>query len=43
MFRAMDLDQTGVVHYSEFLAATFEARGAISEEHIAECFVRSFG
>jgi Ca2+-binding EF-hand superfamily protein len=40
MFKAMDLDRTGVVHYSEFLAATFEAHGAISEEQIAECFDR---
>ena len=40
MFRAMDLDRTGVVHYSEFLAATFEAHGAINEEQIAECFDR---
>lgn len=40
MFRAMDLDGTGKVHYSEFLAATIEAHGSISEEQVAECFDR---
>ena len=40
MFCAMDLDGTGKVHYSEFLAATFESHGSISEEQVAECFDR---
>ena len=40
MFMAMDLDGTGKVHYSEFLAATIEAHGTISEERIAEAFDR---
>ena len=40
MFRAMDLDGTGLVHYSEFLAATIESHGSISEEQVAECFDR---
>ena len=40
MFIGMDLDGTGKVHYSEFLAATMEAHGAISEERIAEAFDR---
>lgn len=36
MFKAMDLDGTGVVHYTEFLAATIESHGSISEEQVAE-------
>lgn len=38
MFRALDLDGTGQIHYSEFLAATIEAHGKIGEEQIAEAF-----
>jgi hypothetical protein len=34
------LDQTGEVKYVEFLAATIEATGAISEERLAEAFDR---
>jgi calcium-dependent protein kinase len=40
MFVAMDLDGTGRVHYSEFLAATIEAHGGLSEERLAEAFDR---
>jgi Ca2+-binding EF-hand superfamily protein len=40
MFMGMDIDGTGKVHYSEFLAATIEAHGSISEERIAEAFDR---
>jgi calcium-dependent protein kinase len=36
MFKAMDLDGTGVIHYTEFLAATIESHGSISEEQVAE-------
>ena len=35
-----DVDGTGVVEYSEFLAATIEAHGGISEERLAEAFDR---
>ena len=35
-----DLDGTGRIRYTEFLAATIEAQGAISEERLAECFDR---
>jgi hypothetical protein len=35
-----DVDGTGVVKYSEFLAATIEAHGVISEERLAEAFDR---
>jgi hypothetical protein len=35
-----DLDGTGQIRYTEFLAATIEARGAISEERLAEAFDR---
>lgn len=37
---AQDLDGTGKIRYTEFLAATIEARGAISEERLAEAFDR---
>ena len=40
LFRAMDLDNSGLIHYSEFIAATIEARGTISEERLAEAFDR---
>lgn len=34
------MDGTGKIRYTEFLAATIEARGAISEERLAEAFDR---
>ncbi len=34
------MDGTGRIRYTEFLAATIEARGAISEERLAEAFDR---
>lgn len=40
LFNAIDLDQTGLIHYSEFLAATIEANGEIDEERLAEAFDR---
>jgi len=40
MFVGMDLDGTGKVHYSEFLAATLEAHGSIAEERLADAFDR---
>lgn len=40
MFRGIDVDGTGEVEYSEFLAATIEAHGAIDEERLAEAFDR---
>eukprot|EP00980_Cylindrotheca_fusiformis_P002965 scaffold683_cov124-Cylindrotheca_fusiformis.AAC.34 len=40
MFQGVDLDGTGRIRYTEFLAATIEARGAISEERLAEAFDR---
>jgi Ca2+-binding EF-hand superfamily protein len=40
MFEAVDLDGTGRIRYTEFLAATIEAQGAISEERLAEAFDR---
>mmetsp|Transcript_28057 Transcript_28057/g.61129 ORF Transcript_28057/g.61129 Transcript_28057/m.61129 type:complete len:734 (+) Transcript_28057:58-2259(+) len=40
MFAACDLDGTGIIHYTEFLAATIEAHGAINEEALAEAFDR---
>lgn len=35
-----DLDGTGKIRYTEFLAATIEAQGAISEDRLAEAFDR---
>lgn len=40
MFRGIDIDGTGKVHYTEFLAATLESSGAIDEERLAEAFDR---
>lgn len=40
MFDACDLDGSGKIRYTEFLAATIEAHGAISEERLAEAFDR---
>lgn len=39
-YGSQDLDGTGQIRYTEFLAATIEARGAISEERLAEAFDR---
>jgi calcium-dependent protein kinase len=35
-----DIDGSGKIRYTEFLAATIEARGAISEQRLAEAFDR---
>jgi EF-hand domain pair len=35
-----DLDGTGTIRYTEFLAATIEAHGAVSEQRLAEAFDR---
>ena len=40
MFEGCDIDGTGKIRYTEFLAATIEAHGAINEEKIAEAFDR---
>lgn len=40
MFTGIDIDGTGKVSYTEFLAATIEAHGSIEEERIAEAFDR---
>lgn len=40
IFDAVDLDGSGKIRYTEFLAATIEAQGAISEERLAEAFDR---
>lgn len=34
------MDGTGIIHYTEFLAATIEAHGAIEEDRVAEAFDR---
>jgi calcium-dependent protein kinase len=40
LFAGMDVDGTGSVHYTEFLAATMEAHGSIEEDRIADAFDR---
>lgn len=40
MFEAVDIDSTGYIRYTEFLAATIEVHGAINEERLAEAFDR---
>lgn len=40
MFESLDIDCTGKVHYSEFLAGSLEAHGNIDEARIAEAFDR---
>mmetsp|Transcript_34563 Transcript_34563/g.83468 ORF Transcript_34563/g.83468 Transcript_34563/m.83468 type:complete len:858 (-) Transcript_34563:103-2676(-) len=43
MFTGVDIDGTGTVSYSEFLAATIETHGPIEESRIAEAFDRIDG
>jgi calcium-dependent protein kinase len=40
MSEAVDLDGTGKIRYTEFLAATIEVHGEIDEERLAEAFDR---
>jgi len=40
MFNAVDVDGSGCIYYTEFLAATLEAHGMIEEERLAEAFDR---
>lgn len=40
MFEAIDINQTGHIMYTEFIAATLEAQGLIDEDRIAEAFER---
>jgi len=40
LFKGMDVDRTGHVNYTEFLAATIEALGPIEEARLAEAFDR---
>ena len=40
IFNSMDVNETGVIDYTEFLAATLEARGKIEIEQIAQAFDR---
>lgn len=38
IFRKVDVNQTDVINYTEFLAATLETQGAIDEYRLAEAF-----
>jgi len=38
MFDSLDVNRNGVVHYTEFLAATLETQGHIEEQRLAEAF-----
>ncbi|KAI2489558.1 serine/threonine kinase [Fragilaria crotonensis] len=40
IFRGMDIDGSGTVHYFEFLAASMEAHGFINEQQLADAFDR---
>ena len=40
LFRAVDLDGTGTLKYTEFLAATIQTTGLVTEERVAEAFDR---
>jgi Ca2+-binding EF-hand superfamily protein len=40
LFQSVDLDGTGTIKYTEFLAATIESTGLVTEERIAEAFDR---
>jgi len=40
LFREVDLDGTGEIKYTEFLAASIESTGLITEERLAEAFDR---
>jgi calcium-dependent protein kinase len=40
IFDAVDIDGTGRIRYTEFLAATLEAAGWITEDRLAEAFDR---
>ncbi|CAB9509993.1 MAP kinase-activated protein kinase 2 (Fragment) [Seminavis robusta] len=38
IFRKVDVNQTNVINYTEFLAATLETQGTIEEHRLSECF-----
>lgn len=38
IFRKVDINQTNVINYTEFLAATLETQGVIEEYRLSECF-----
>lgn len=40
LFKGIDLDQSGQIHYMEFLAAVAESQGLITIERLAEAFDR---
>jgi len=40
IFKGVDVDTSGQIHYNEFLAAVVESQGLITTEHFAEAFNR---
>jgi len=40
LFRGIDMDNSGQIHYMEFLAAVAESQGLITRERLAEAFER---
>ena len=43
LFNGIDIDETGQIHYNEFLAAVVESQGLITMEHLADAFDRLDG
>lgn len=40
LLQNVDLDGSGIIHYTEFLTATLETHGLLEEERLAEAFDR---
>lgn len=43
LFHGIDVDESGQIHYNEFLAAVVESQGLITMEHLADAFDRLDG
>ena len=40
IFKGIDYDRSGVIHYKEFLAAAMESQGLVTQERLLEAFDR---
>jgi calcium-dependent protein kinase len=43
LFHGIDVEESGQIHYNEFLAAVVESQGLITMEHLADAFDRLDG